>query len=116
MIVPTPENYDKIPQLYKPTMGQTTTSHSAVVEFCPIPMLREALCRHHRDFLPILAKGISCNWLYTEETCLETNSNNGNVLLTDAFCLHILNPENWTVRSDTFDMFPECLGQIHTTY
>ncbi|EXJ91800.1 hypothetical protein A1O3_00350 [Capronia epimyces CBS 606.96] len=108
-------NYARIPELYRPTAAQTTIPHSAAVEFCPFRQLRDALCRQHREFLPALASNISCNWPYRVDTCVQPHDDSPHLVLTDSFCRHIQDPENWTVRDDIFDTFPECKGLIKTT-
>ena len=81
MILSSSDNYSKIPEMYRPTLAQVNTPHSATVEFCPLPPLRDALCRQYRDFLPILSNNISCNWPYTLETCIERNDGTGHIML-----------------------------------
>jgi len=114
MILSSSDNYSKIPEMYRPTLAQVNTPHSATVEFCPLPPLRDALCRQYRDFLPILSNNISCNWPYTLETCIERNDGTGHIMLTHDFAQHCLVSVNWTVRPDVFEAFPECRGLIKT--
>ncbi|KAL2424300.1 hypothetical protein ABEF95_008381 [Exophiala dermatitidis] len=115
MILCSSANYDDIPELYRPTPMQMSIPHSAAVEFCPFPHIRDALCRQYRDFLPVLAGNISCNWPYKFDMCVERLDGTGHVVLTDAFVRHVLVPENWTVKSAIFDTFPECRGLIKTS-
>ncbi|KAG9770177.1 putative AP-1 adaptor complex subunit MU, partial [Aureobasidium melanogenum] len=115
MILCSSANYDDIPELYRPTPMQISIPHSAAVEFCPFPHMRDALCRQYRDFLPVLAGNISCNWPYKFDMCVERLDGTGHVVLTDAFVRHVLVPENWTVKSAIFHTFPECRGLIKTS-
>lgn len=112
MILCSASNYDKIPELYRPTAAQINIPHSAAVEFCVFPRMRDALCRRYRDFLPALAANITCNWPYDAEACVERSQETRHIVLTDDFCRHILVPEHWTLSSGILDTFPEYRGLI----
>lgn len=114
MILPSSDNYNKVPEIYRPTLMQTGVPHCAIIEFCPFPVLRDSLCRRYRDFLAALANTISCNWPYALETCIEHDHKTGHVMLTDDFARHCLNASHWTVQPVMFDTFPECRGLIRT--
>lgn len=114
MILPSSESYHKVPEMYRPTLMQTSIPHCAITEFCPFPLLRDALCRRSRDFLPVLASSISCNWPYATETCIERDPQTTHVMLTDDFARHCLNAGHWTVQPAVFETFPECRGLIRT--
>ncbi|EXJ93498.1 hypothetical protein A1O1_01890 [Capronia coronata CBS 617.96] len=114
MILCSSSNYAQIPELFRPTATQINVPHSAALEFCPFPQLRDALCRRYRDFLPALASNISCNWPYGTDSCVQQLDHTGHIVLTDHFCQHVLISENWTVRSGILDTFPECRGLLKT--
>jgi len=114
MILPSSDSYNKVPEIYRPTPMQISVPHCAIIEFCPFPLLREALCRRNRDFLATLAKNISCNWPYPTETCIERDPETGHIMLTDDFARHCLNAGHWTVQPAIFETFPECRGLIRT--
>jgi len=117
MILASSENYAKIPDMYKPTSSQTHVPHSAAVEFCPLAPLRDALCHSFRDFPAMLAGSISCNWPYNDpHSCVEKDPNNGRLVLTDAFCIHVMTLDNWSVRPAMLDDFPECRGLLKVAY
>ncbi|KAI1619487.1 hypothetical protein EDD37DRAFT_643221 [Exophiala viscosa] len=115
MILSSRENYQKIPEIYRPTMTQIKIPHSAEIEFCPFPQLRDALCRRNRDFLPALASNVRCNWPHKIESCIDQDETTRHVVLTEDFSRHIFNPDNWTVKHGMFDTFPECRGLLKTT-
>ncbi|KAK5037690.1 hypothetical protein LTS07_001157 [Exophiala sideris] len=115
MILSSRENYQKIPEIYRPTMTQIKIPHSAEIEFCPFPELRDALCRRNREFLPALASNVRCNWPHKVESCIDQHDTTRHVVLTEDFSRHIFNPDNWTIKPGMFDTFPECRGLLKTT-
>jgi len=96
-------------------MTQIKIPHSAEIEFCPFPQLRDALCRRSRDFLPALASNVRCNWPHRVENCIDQEETTRHVVLTEDFSRHIFNPDNWTVKPGMFETFPECRGLLKTT-
>lgn len=112
MILSSRENYQKIPEIYRPTMAQIRIPHSAEIEFCPFPQLRDALCRRNRDFLPAVASNTRCNWPYAVETCINQGEKRGHVVLSEDFSRHAFNLDNWTINPGVYDTFPECQGLL----
>jgi hypothetical protein len=115
MILSSAENYHQIPPVCRPTTTQISVPHSAAIEFCPLPQIRDALCQNYRHFVAPLADNLSCNWPHDVESCIEHISSSGNLVLSKEFWSHVSDQDNWSVSSGIFDTFPECRGFIKTT-
>ncbi|KAJ9625440.1 hypothetical protein H2204_010302 [Knufia peltigerae] len=116
MISPSEENYLKIPQLYRPTSAQINIPHSADIELCPIPHLREALCHRNWYFFPALVSTTTCNWPNPSmDSCTEwVYEDDAHSVLTADFIMHAMHLQNWTVGPGIIDMSPEIQGTFGT--
>lgn len=121
MLLPTPENYARIPELIRPLPSQRFIPHSPVLDLAPHPAIRDALMRtYNQDWLTIenqTKAAPSIHWPFTLAEAVITDPATGSLRLTPEFQRHALDPKNWTFKETVLEVFPdlEKLGaQIRT--
>ncbi|GAB7347559.1 hypothetical protein MBLNU459_g4449t1 [Dothideomycetes sp. NU459] len=111
MLMPTPENYARVPELIRPLPSQRFIPHSPVLDLAPHPAIRDAQMRaYNRDWLMLenqTKAAPSVNWPHTLAEAITADPVSGRSRLTPEFERHALDPENWTFKKDILDVFPE---------
>ena len=114
LLVPTFDTYNDVPEMMRPVCAQRLIPHVASIDTCPLPLLREALIYHYRDWVTALARAkCSVNWTGTRDEAVIQDAATGRTRLSDRFCEHAARFENWTVTERIFDEFPELEGRMH---
>lgn len=115
MINPTAETYSTMPDLIKPTPAQMMVPHISPLDTIPLPSLRETLVDDLRDWVTACAGSLSVNWPYGMDACVQKDPVDGRFYLTQEFIKHACTPNNWTVGSEFFKIFPELRGRIRVS-
>lgn len=55
------------------------------------------------------------NWPYGMDACVQKDPVDGRFYLTQEFIKHACTPNNWTVESEFFKIFPELRGRIRVS-
>ena len=114
LLVPTFDTYADVPEMMRPVCAQRLIPHVASIDTCPLPMLREALIYHYRDWVTALARAkCSVNWTGTKDDAVFQDAATGRTRLSDRFCQHAAQWENWTVTERILEDFPELEGRMH---
>ncbi|ETI20270.1 hypothetical protein G647_08304 [Cladophialophora carrionii CBS 160.54] len=112
-LVPTQENYQRIPDMMKPTPTQCMIPHIGAIETIPLPPVRDAAINKLRDWLtPLIEAEWSVNWPHSVEMAVERDSLTGATVLTQRFHEHVTRYDNWSVAGRFLIAFPEVAGQI----
>ncbi|EXJ54635.1 hypothetical protein A1O7_09976 [Cladophialophora yegresii CBS 114405] len=112
-LVPTQENYQRIPDMMKPTPTQCMIPHIGAIETIPLPPVRDAATNKLRDWLtPLIEAEWSVNWPHSVEMAVERDSSTGGTVLTQRFHDHVTRYDNWSVAGRFLSAFPEVAGQI----
>jgi hypothetical protein len=124
MINPTRENYERLPEWFRPTAAQIYTPHPAWIDHIPWPRMRDRLVANYQDypfenwFIPF-TNDLSVNWPYDPVDCLLSTTASGgggggddkngidDPLINPVFERHIRRLENWSVGPDFADAFPD---------
>ncbi|KAK5246697.1 hypothetical protein LTR20_007368 [Exophiala xenobiotica] len=113
LLVPTPQNYQKLPDMVKPTPSQCMIPHIAAIELMPLAPIRDAAIRRLQDWLtPLIQANWSVNWPHGLEAAVQQSPRTGAKTLTSSFIEHVTNSDNWSVGGRFLDFFPELAGQI----
>ncbi|KAK5220079.1 hypothetical protein LTR96_006259 [Exophiala xenobiotica] len=113
LLVPTVENYRKVPEMMKPTPSQCMIPHIGAIETIPIPSVRDATVHHLRDWLtPLINCNWSVNWHHGMDAAVQRSPNTGATVLTSKFIHHVTDYDNWSVGSTFLETFPEVIGKI----
>ncbi|KAK5188955.1 hypothetical protein LTR92_011047 [Exophiala xenobiotica] len=113
LLVPTVENYLKVPDMMKPTPSQCMIPHIGAIETIPIPSVRDANIHHLRDWLtPLINCNWSVNWQHGMDAAVQRSPKTGATVLTSKFILHVTDYDNWSVGSTFLETFPEVEGKI----
>ncbi|EXJ77032.1 hypothetical protein A1O3_10189 [Capronia epimyces CBS 606.96] len=113
LLVPTPELYQRIPDMMKPTPSQCMIPHIGAIETIPLPPVRDAVIHRLRDWLtPLVRAGWSVNWQYGLDAAIERDPATGSTVLTADFIEHVSDYNNWSVARSFLEDFPEVVGQI----
>jgi len=113
LLVPTVENYQKVPDMMKPTPSQCMIPHIGAIETIPIPPVRDANIYHLRDWLtPLINCNWSVNWQHGMDAAVERSQTTGATVLTSRFIHHVTDYDNWSVGSTFLETFPEVIGKI----
>lgn len=113
LLDPSAENYQKIPDMMKPTPAQCMIPHIAAIETMPLAPVRDAAIHQPRDWRTALVQAkCSINWPYGHDAAVERDPGTGSVTLTKRFMDHAAVYDNWSVGSSFLDVFPEVAGHI----
>jgi len=116
-INPTQENYEHIPEFFRPTPAQVFTPHPAWVDHVPWPRMRDRLVASYHEypfenwFIPFTSD-LSVNWPYDAVDCLLATSEKAEPVMNPVFERHIRRLENWSVGPGFAEAFP---GLVETT-
>ncbi|KAK4551250.1 hypothetical protein LTR86_011271 [Recurvomyces mirabilis] len=112
MILPSTENYRRVPSFMRPTDTQVEVPHSMCFDLIPWPDIRDALILdptyHHtlaRTSLGI-APFLSVNWQYSPGDIIEFDMSDGTWKLSALFERHIEDAGNWSVEHEAVDRMP----------
>jgi hypothetical protein len=116
---PTKENYERMPEWFRPRPEQLFCSHPHWMDYIPWPLLRAA-CIQKKPFVEFdtffvpFTMSLSLNWPYSPETVLTppatstpAESEEPFYSINPAFEVHLLNLRNWSLGPEFRDTFPE---------
>ncbi|KIW93564.1 uncharacterized protein Z519_06169 [Cladophialophora bantiana CBS 173.52] len=113
LLVPTLENYQKLPDMMKPTPAQCMVPHIGAIETIPLPPVRDAAINKLRDWLtPLIQAEWGVNWPHGLDSAVEQDVLMGTTVLTQKFIEHVTIYDNWSVGSRFLVTFPEVVGRI----
>ncbi|RVX72157.1 hypothetical protein B0A52_04755 [Exophiala mesophila] len=113
VLSPTLANYQKIPDMMKPTPSQLMIPHIAAIETIPIGPIRDAVIFQLRDWLSELIKASwSVNWPHGTDAAVKEDPLTGLKTLSNDFIDHASRYENWSVGDSFIEAFPELSGRI----
>ncbi|KAL5611933.1 hypothetical protein BROUX41_000500 [Berkeleyomyces rouxiae] len=120
------ENFDRVPEFLKPLEDQLERAHAAWIDLVPFPHARIKLVADSGDNGgSAAARGaegpgsfffryfgcLSINWPYPQSDVLLVangrNAGSRELVINPVFDAHIRRLENWSVRRDFLDTFPE---------
>jgi hypothetical protein len=108
---PTKENFELMPEYFRPTPSQIYTAHPVWIDHLPWPRMRDYLVANFHDypfdnwFLPFTA-GLSCNWPYDPVDCLLSTADQEEPVINPVFERHIRVLDNWSCGQAFADTFP----------
>ncbi|KAK4946951.1 hypothetical protein LTR10_014093 [Elasticomyces elasticus] len=111
LINPTQENYETIPEWFRPTPAQIFTPHPAWIDHIPWPRMRDKLMANFQDypfenwFIPF-TNDLSVNWPYDPVDCLLSTSAKEDSVINPVFERHVRRLENWSVGPGFAEAFP----------
>ncbi|KAL2880179.1 hypothetical protein SGCOL_004566 [Colletotrichum sp. CLE4] len=113
-ILPTQENYDRLPDWARPRPSQLFTEHPAWIDHVPFPAMRDKLCRDYNpreylfdNFFVPFTTTLSLNWPYEETDTLLQVPDSDEVLINPVFERHLRRLENWTLGQAFNQTFPK---------
>lgn len=110
-INPTKENYERLPEWFRPTPAQLFTPHPAWIDHIPWPRMRDKLVANYQDypfenwFIPFTS-GMNVNWPYDPLDCLLSTSEKENTVINPVFERHVRRLENWSLGPAFAEAFP----------
>lgn len=121
-IYPTRENYEQIPDWYRPTETQLAIPHAPWVDLIQWPALREHVIRNQNSYyfpeftLPYTCQ-MSINWKYDDRDCIITqeslvrgggrDARLSEPIINPVFERHLRELKNWSVGPALIEKFPE---------
>ncbi|KAL2397956.1 hypothetical protein ABEF93_006552 [Exophiala dermatitidis] len=113
LLAPTLENYERLPDMMKPTPLQCMIPHIGAIETIPLPPVRDAVIHRLRDWLtPLKRAEWSINWPQGLDAAIMRDDATGATVLTPSFMEHAGDYDNWSVARVFLDDFPEVAGRI----
>ncbi|KAL2434710.1 hypothetical protein ABEF95_000208 [Exophiala dermatitidis] len=113
LLAPTLENYERLPDMMKPTPLQCMIPHIGAIETIPLPPVRDAVIHRLRDWLtPLKRAEWSINWPHGLDAAIMRDDATGATVLTPSFMEHAGDYDNWSVSRVFLDDFPEVAGRI----
>ncbi|KIW13954.1 hypothetical protein PV08_06735 [Exophiala spinifera] len=113
LLVSTAENYQKVPDMVRPTPSQCMIPHIGAIETIPLGPVRDAAIHRLRDWLtPLIKCNWSVNWHHGMEAAVQQSLVTGAKVLTPRFIEHVTDYDNWSVGSVFLETFPEVVGKI----
>ncbi|KAJ9609234.1 hypothetical protein H2204_015643 [Knufia peltigerae] len=113
LLVSTPENYHKVPDMVKPTPSQCMIPHIGAIETIPLAPVRDAAIHRLRDWLtPLIKCNWSVNWHHDMDAAVQQSPVTGARVLTPRFVEHVTDYDNWSVGGVFLKTFPEVAGKI----
>lgn len=112
-VLPTPENYDRLPPWMRPTASQLSEPHPAWIDHIPYPLMREHLAKHWNPteylfdnfFIPFTST-LRLGWPYEETDTLLQSADGEEIMINPVFERHLRNNENWTLGEGFLRAFP----------
>lgn len=112
---PTPENYEALPLVIRPTTGQRLLPHPSSIDLVATVPMRDALLEHMREFLPsFIAAGVSVNWPRAVNDALigvrhssTDEFDEHEYFVSPEFAAHISDQRNWSFGRKILEEFPE---------
>lgn len=121
-IYPTRDNYEQIPDWYRPTETQLAIPHAPWIDLIQWPSLREHVIRNQNSYyfpdftLPYTCQ-MSVNWNYDDRDCIITqeslvrgggrDAKLSEPIMNPAFERHLRELKNWSVGPALIEKFPE---------
>jgi hypothetical protein len=113
LLVPTPENYQKVPEMMKSTPYQCIVPYIPAIETIPIAPVRDAVIDRLRDWLtPLIDCNWSVNWHHGLDAAVQRSPTTGATILTSRFMEHVTNYDNWSVGGTFLEHFPDIAPRI----
>lgn len=110
-LVPSAENYARIPAMARPTSLQRIKPHPAWVDLMVFPAFRDALVNNVRDWVePCVRAGWQLLWKRPLEEALMHDTRSQRIFLTSEFASFVAKPENWLMQRTILQDFPEIEG------
>ncbi|KAK2624322.1 hypothetical protein QTJ16_006272 [Diplocarpon rosae] len=112
-ILPTQENYDRLPEWATPRPSQLFTPHPAWIDHLPFPKMRDRLVRDYnpRDYLfdnffvPFTTT-LSVNWPYEPTDTLLSSVEGEDLVINPVFERHLRRLDNWSLGPAFAQAFP----------
>ncbi|KIY01477.1 uncharacterized protein Z520_03029 [Fonsecaea multimorphosa CBS 102226] len=110
-IHPTKENYERLPEWFRPTPAQIFHPHPAWMDHIPWPRMRDRVVVNPQDyhfdnwFFPFTS-GLSVNWPYDPVDCLLSTSEKEEPVINPVFESHIRRLDNWSLGPSFAETFP----------
>ncbi|KAI9823732.1 MAG: hypothetical protein M1832_002289 [Thelocarpon impressellum] len=117
-VLPTQENYDRLPHWITPRASQLFTPHPAWVDHLPWPLARDVLVRDYvnyplEDFFIPYTMTLSLNWPYDpRDTMIMPTDPAGEILISPAFERHLRDLNNWSLGPAFAKAFPELAEKV----
>ncbi|RJE17322.1 hypothetical protein PHISCL_10341 [Aspergillus sclerotialis] len=90
LLVPTLQNYHRLPDMMKPTPAQCMVPHIGAIETIPLPPVRDAAINKLRDWLtPLIQAEWGVNWPHGLDSAVEQDASTGATVLTQRFIDHV---------------------------
>ncbi|KAH8677434.1 hypothetical protein BX600DRAFT_430782 [Xylariales sp. PMI_506] len=123
-ISPTRETFERLPEWLRPTPMQTTRSHSAWLDSCPFPRMRDKMILMNNlmvgpeghgtvpfeNFFIPFTTTLSVNWPYEATDVLLESPDGNELLINPVFERHMRRLENWTLGDAFHAAFPSLEG------
>ncbi|KAH0844229.1 bZIP transcription factor [Fonsecaea pedrosoi] len=116
-IHPTKENYERLPEWFRPTPAQIFQPHPAWMEHIPWPRMRDRVVVNPQDypfddfFFPFTAD-LSVNWPYDPVDCLLSTSEKEEPVINPVFESHIRRLENWSLGPLFAETYPNLVETV----
>ena len=110
-VMPTPENYRKVPSMVRPTDLQRLKPHPAWVDMMVFPTFRNALINNLRDWVgPCTKARWEVLWPHPLEDALVRDADSQHVFVDPKFADYVTNPNNWLMQRVILEEFPDIEG------
>ncbi|OAP57556.1 hypothetical protein AYL99_08294 [Fonsecaea erecta] len=111
-IHPTKENYERVPEWFRPTPAQIFHAHPAWMDHIPWPRMRDRVVANPQDYpfdnwFYAFTSGLSVNWPYDPVDCLLSTSEKEEPVINPVFESHIRRLENWSLGPLFAETFPQ---------
>ncbi|PNP41086.1 hypothetical protein TGAMA5MH_06956 [Trichoderma gamsii] len=112
-ISPTKENYERLPEWFRPLPCQLDIPHPAWMDYLPYPEMRERVILANDPsifyfdnwFLPFTST-FTISWPYEEAHTLLRNPDSDEIMINPVFESHMRNLDNWKVGRAFAEAFP----------
>jgi hypothetical protein len=116
-VLPTQENYLRVPEWLRPLPVQTVKEHAAWIDFVPFPKMREKMVSDYEpggfsfdEFFVPYTETICVNWPYEDASVLLASPSGDEIMINPVFELHLGMLKNWTLGEVFHRTFPSLAG------
>lgn len=115
-IIPTRENFERIPHFLRPTVEQTSQRHPARIDMVPWPGLRLALMKEPSDSqldetLELLACCLKLRWPWGKEFL--QMKDDGSRRLVDEFLKTLMSLDGWGITREFAVVYPDLIQGLN---
>lgn len=114
-IYPTQENYERLPEWYRPCPAQLLLPHPAWMDYIAWPLIRDRIVTSYQSYpfdewFGPYTRELSVNWPYEDTDCLLPAGDSDELVINPVFERHMRNLSNWSLGPSFLVKYPDLMG------